>query len=216
MSKNSLKYSQFDDINTSKGTILMQKLVLASTSRYRATVLSKLGLPFAVASPAIDELILPLESAAAACVRLAIAKARNIGLKHRRSLVIGSDQIASLGTQFLGKPETHDKAFEQLNLCSGQTVCFYTGLCLLNTENETQQSSFSRFDLKFRVLNGSQIENYLDREQPYDCAGSFKAEGLGISLLESLSGGDPNALIGLPLIDLIDMLLLENIDVLST
>ncbi|MGD8546445.1 MAG: nucleoside triphosphate pyrophosphatase [Thiohalophilus sp.] len=182
------------------------QLVLASTSPFRKAILEKLGIPFETASPSVDETPLPDETAAGLVQRLSEAKARAVATQFPDALIIGSDQVAVIDDQILGKPGTHDKAIEQLRNASGKTVTFLTGLCLYNSASGQSQSEVIPFRVHFRNLNESQIENYLRREQPYNCAGSFKSEGLGIALFEKLEGDDPNTLIGLPLINLIRML----------
>lgn len=196
--------------------LTMKQLILASSSTYRAALLRKLQLPFVTDSPRIEEHQYPQESAANMALRLAQEKAREVAQRHPNSLVIGSDQVPSLNGEVLKKPGNHTNAVSQLTKCSGQTVSFYTGLCLLDTaQSGGCHSLVEQFDVKFRVLTLRQIEHYLQRDQPYDCAGSFKAEGLGISLFQSLSGRDPNTLIGLPLIALQELLHNQGIDVLT-
>jgi septum formation protein len=180
-------------------------LVLASTSPYRRELLQRLGLPFTTAAPDVDESALPGETPAALVQRLAECKARAVG-RHRAGLIIGSDQVASTGSDLLGKPGTHERAVAQLQSLSGKTVTFHTGLCLLDTAKDTLQLDEVPFSVEFRKLTAAQIERYLRREQPYNCAGSFKSEALGITLFARMRGDDPTALIGLPLIRLTDML----------
>lgn len=182
------------------------KLILGSSSPFRRELLDRLGLDYECDSPEIDESPLDGETAEQLVVRLAVAKARAVAERHHDALIIGSDQVAVLGEQILGKPGTHDKAVEQLKNASGQFVSFQTGLCLYDSRNDTAQVERVPFAVQFRQLSDSQIENYLQREQPYNCAGSFKSEGLGIALFERMEGDDPNALIGLPLIRLVSML----------
>lgn len=189
-------------------------LVLASTSPYRRELLARLGLPFQVAAPEVDEGALPGESPDALVLRLAEAKARVVAEKHPGALVIGSDQVAVLEGQVLGKPGDHARATAQLRAASGKAVQFLTGLCLFDGRNGSAQVDLVPFGVVFRVLSDAQIEGYLAREQPYNCAGSFKSEGLGITLFERLEGDDPNALIGLPLIRLVDMLAKTGVPVL--
>jgi len=181
-------------------------LVLASTSPFRRAVLEKLGLPFEVVSPAVDETPRPGESPAALVERLAIAKAQAVARERDTDLVIGSDQMAVIDDMILGKPGTHERAVEQLRHASGRRVTFLTGLALVDAAGGETQSEVVPFHVHFRELSDSMIENYLRREQPYDCAGSFKSEALGIVLFERLEGEDPNTLIGLPLIRLVRML----------
>jgi septum formation protein len=193
----------------------MPKLILASTSPFRKAVLEKLELPFETRAPAVDETPQPGETPAQLVERLAIAKARAIAEQLDAGLVIGSDQVAVIDDQVLGKPGTHTKAVAQLQQASGKRVTFLTGLALINAATGQVQSEVVPFGVVFRQLTDSQIENYLHKERPYNCAGSFKSEGLGIALFEKLEGDDPNTLIGLPLIRLIRMLEQENVEVLS-
>lgn len=181
-------------------------LVLASTSPYRRELLSRLGLPFSVASPDTDESPLPGEAAETLALRLAEAKARAVAPAYPQALIIGSDQVAIANGKIYGKPGTHERAVAQLQELSGQSVNFYTALCLYDSRNDSRQICGVPTQVKFRSLSNSEIENYLAREPAYNCAGSAKSEGLGIALLDSLSGDDPNALVGLPLIALCAML----------
>jgi septum formation protein len=181
------------------------RLVLASTSPFRRELLQRLGIPFTTAAPDVDESPLPGEAADELVRRLSASKARAVG-RTRAGLIIGSDQVATTGEDILGKPGTHERAFEQLQQLAGRTVIFHTGLCLLDTEKDIQQVDVIPFTVEFRQLSAAQIEHYLRREQPYNCAGSFKSEALGITLFRRMYGDDPTALIGLPLIRLTDML----------
>lgn len=181
-------------------------LILASTSPYRRALLDKLGLPFACVAPHVDEQPLAGESAMALVKRLALAKAAAVAAQHPDALVIGSDQVAVIDGVILGKPHSHERAFAQLQAASGKRVTFLTGLALVHQAGEVALSLVEPFEVKFRPLTEQTIEHYLRLEQPYECAGSFKSEGLGIVLFEALTGRDPNALIGLPLIALIDLL----------
>ncbi|OZB17114.1 MAG: septum formation inhibitor Maf [Marinobacter sp. 34-60-7] len=183
------------------------ELLLASSSPYRRQLLARLGLPFQWASPNIDEAPQPGESPASLAVRLATGKAQALAARYPGKLIIGSDQVAALpdGT-LLNKPGSHERAAAQLARSSGQTVRFYTGLAVLDARDSTLHSHCELFDAHFRDLTNEEIEHYLQTEQPYDCAGSFKMEGLGIALFRGLEGRDPNSLIGLPLIALIDLL----------
>ena len=182
------------------------KLVLASSSPFRKALLDKLQLDFTTDTPDIDETPLPDESIEAMVIRLAEAKARALADAHPDSLIIGSDQSAALNGKVLHKPGTFDVAFEQLKAASGQTITFYTSLCLYNTQTQQAETICDPYVVKFRELSESEITNYLNREKPFNCAGSFKSEALGISLFESMQGKDPNTLIGLPLIELCRML----------
>lgn len=181
-------------------------LVLASTSPYRHALLTRLGLTFTTASPDVDEIRRPDEPPQVLVLRLAEAKARAVVQAHPEALIIGSDQVACLDNIVLGKPHDRDAAIDQLERASGRTVLFQTGLCLLDARSGQAQTLVEPFLVHFRHLTRLQIEGYLDREQPYDCAGSFKSEGLGIALFERLEGEDPNTLIGLPMIRLISLL----------
>lgn len=187
------------------------KLILGSTSPFRKAVLDKLGLAFETDSPEVDETRHADESPQQLVARLSEAKARAVAVRHLHALVIGSDQVAVIAGDILGKPGTHAKAVEQLRYASGKTVTFYTGLCLLNSDSGKAQTEVVPFNVVFRQLSDTQIENYLRKEQPYNCAGSFKSEALGICLFERLEGEDPNTLIGLPLIRLVRMLENEGI-----
>jgi septum formation protein len=187
-------------------------LVLASTSPFRRALLQRLQLPFTVYAPHSDETALPGETPTQLALRLAELKARAV--TYADALIIGSDQVAVIDDQILGKPGCHEKAVEQLRQSSGKTVQFLTGLCLLDSRSGRAQVDVVKFGVKFRELTASQIEHYLRREQPYNCAGSFKSEGLGIALFEAMLGDDPSALIGLPLIRLTRMLEQEGVEVL--
>jgi MAF protein len=180
-------------------------LVLASTSPFRRELLQRLGIPFTTAAPDVDESPLPGEAPDELVRRLSASKAHAVGKTHA-GLVIGSDQVATSGEDILGKPGSHERAFEQLQQLAGRTVTFHTGLCLLDTARDAQQLDVIPFTVEFRQLSDMQIERYLRREQPYNCAGSFKSEALGITLFRRMRGDDPTALIGLPLIRLTDML----------
>jgi septum formation protein len=192
----------------------MTSIVLASSSPYRRQLLSQLGLPFAWASPDIDETALPDETPAALVARLAQAKAQALATRYPAHWLIGSDQAACLDNRILGKPGNLDNARRQLRACSGRRVEFLTGLCLLNSRDGTYETMVEPFAVTFRPLSDRQIEQYLTRERPFDCAGSFKVEGLGIALFERLEGDDPNALIGLPLIQLVTLLQRAGIEVI--
>ena len=189
-------------------------LVLASTSPFRKELLTRLGIDFITAAPETDESPLPGETPQALVERLAIAKAQAVADLHGDALIIGSDQVAVLDDTILGKPGTHDNAVRQLQQASGKRVSFLTGLCLYNSATGNTQVEVVPFHVEFRALSSTQIEHYLKREQPYNCAGSFKSEGLGIALFERLDGDDPSALIRLPLIRLTRMLEKEGMEVL--
>ena len=192
----------------------MQPLILASSSPYRRELLSRLQLPFAVQSPDIDETVLPGETPEQTALRLAQAKARKVAEGYPDALIIGCDQVATLDGLQLGKPLTHDNAVKQLRLMRGRRVIFHSALCLYNAGNQHMQAEVVPFTVTFRSLSDEQIENYLHKEQPYQCAGSAKSEGLGIAVIASMQGDDPNALIGLPLIRLIDMLAQQGVSVI--
>ncbi|WP_172151153.1 MULTISPECIES: Maf family protein [Pseudomonas] len=191
----------------------MLPLVLASSSPYRRELLTRLRLPFTWSAPAINETARPNEDANTLVRRLAEEKARALSLKHPQHLIIGSDQVAVLGNQILGKPQTHERAHAQLLAASGNSVTFLTGLALLDSQSGHCQIDCIPFTVHFRRLNDAQITRYLQAEQPYDCAGSFKAEGLGVSLFRCTEGTDATSLIGLPLIRLVDMLHIAGIDI---
>lgn len=190
-------------------------IILASGSTYRRQLLEKLQIPFLVASPDIDETGGAGESAQALVARLALAKASALRSTYPHALIIGSDQVALLDEQILTKPGTHTNARAQLQQCSGRSVTFLTGLCLLNSASGGARQAVVSTRVSFRALSAEQIEHYLLREQPYDCAGSFKAEGLGIALFSAIASDDPSSLIGLPLIELTRMLDAEGVDVLT-
>ena len=190
------------------------KLLLASGSPYRKQLLERLGLEFSCQAPNIDEAPLPGETAKALALRLSEAKAQALTEDYPNHLIIASDQAAQLRQIILGKPGTHHRAIEQLLTCSNQAVTFYTGLCLLNTRTGKQQLDCIPYTVHFRQLSRQQIESYIKKEEPLDCAGSFKCEGLGITLFKKMSGDDPNSLTGLPLIRLTDMLVNEGISII--
>lgn len=192
----------------------MTKLILASSSPFRRQILDKLQIEYTCISPDIDESQLENETASQLVKRLAENKARKIADSVSDSLVIGSDQVAVLGDEILGKPHTHENAVKQLEKLSGNTVTFLTGLALINSKTGQVQSEVVPFKVVFRSLSKQMIENYLKTEQPYSCAGSFKSEALGIVLFEKLEGEDPNALVGLPLIRLVRMLENEGMNIL--
>ena len=191
---------------------LTPKLILASTSAYRRELLARLQIPFEIATPDVDESALAGESPVATAERLAEAKARAVGACFPNALIIGSDQVAYNANGRFGKPGTRDKAAEQLRAMSGSSIIFHTGLCLLNTATGTVQLRGIPVEVGFRTLSEAEILRYLDREDALNCAGSAKSEGLGISLMRYFHGDDPNALIGLPLIALCDMLRAEGVE----
>ena len=181
-------------------------LVLASSSPYRRELLGRLRLDFKTHSPDIDESPLPAEAAPALALRLATAKAEAVASHYPESLIIGSDQVALSGSQLINKPGNHVAALAQLRAMSGRTITFFTALCLLNAKTGHRQTAVVPVAVTMRALGDAEIERYLAAETPYDCAGSARIEAFGITLVEKISGDDPNALIGLPLIELCRML----------
>ena len=175
-------------------------LVLGSTSPYRRELLARLRQPFTTAAPQVDETPRAHETPRALALRLALAKAREVASRHPQAIVIGSDQVADLAGQPLGKPGTHPRAVAQLRQMSGQTVVFQTALAVVCAATGFEQTDLAAVEVRFRALGDAEIERYLQAEQPYDCAGSAKSEGLGIALLEAIHSDDPTALVGLPLI----------------
>ncbi|MDE1185055.1 MAG: Maf family protein [Pantoea sp.] len=194
---------------------MMTPLVLASTSPFRQALLSKLGLPFICAAPHTDETPLPGETAEALVQRLALAKAKALAEQYPDRWIIGSDQVCVLDGNITGKPHTEENARCQLAAASGKAITFYTGLALIQPQNAQQFLCCEPFTVHFRALSQAEIAAYVAKEQPLQCAGSFKSEGLGICLFEKLEGRDPNALIGLPLIALNEMLRQAGINPLS-
>ena len=190
------------------------KLVLASTSPFRKELLQRLGIPFNTASPDIDEAALPDETPEQLVARLSEQKAKAVSAQFSDTLVIGSDQVATLDNNIIGKPGNHENAAKQLRNASGRELVFYTGLCLLNTRTGNTQVDVINFNVTFKKLTDQQIDNYLKKEQPYNCAGSFKSEVLGVALFEKMEGNDPSSLIGLPLICLTGMLENEGINII--
>ncbi len=193
-------------------------LLLASSSAYRKQLLEKLQLPFTYASPDIDESILPNEDASTYVERLAIEKAKALQSDFSEHIIIGSDQCAVLDVngqqRILGKPHSFENAVQQLSDCSGQKVTFLTGLCCFNSHTKKTLSIVEPFTVHFRELTEAQIRRYIEQEMPLDCAGSFKSEGMGIRLFSALEGRDPNSLVGLPLIALVDILEQHGVQVL--
>ena len=175
-------------------------LILGSTSRYRHELLSRLRLPFEAIAPHVDETPLPHEAPHTLACRLAKAKAQAVAELYPEAVVIGSDQVADLAGEPLGKPGTHERATQQLQSMRGQTVVFQTAVAVVCLSTGFEQCELASVEVKFRDLSDAEIEAYLLAEQPYDCAGSAKSEGLGISLLEAIRNDDPTALVGLPLI----------------
>lgn len=181
-------------------------IILASTSKYRSELLKKLQLPFETASPDVNEAPQPGESPSGLASRLALAKSRAITPTSPNTLIIGSDQVASIQNRLLGKPGTMEQAIEQLTLSSGRCVEFHTAVSVTHAGSRESISRLETTRVHFRDLSHQQIVRYLEAEKPFDCAGSFKSEGLGIVLFRKIEGQDPNALIGLPLIALVEIL----------
>ncbi len=179
---------------------LPRPLILGSTSRYRRELLARLHVPFEVQAPQVDETPLPGEAPEALARRLALAKARAVAARHPQAVVIGSDQVADLAGEPLGKPGTHERAVEQLRRMRGRTVIFQTALSVVCQASGFEMSDLAAVQVRFRALSDAEIETYLRLEEPYDCAGSAKSEGLGIALLDAIDNDDPTALVGLPLI----------------
>lgn len=181
-------------------TPLSRPLILGSTSRYRRELLQRLHLPFEVVAPDVDETPLPGEAPSVLALRLALAKAHAVAQRHPNAVVIGSDQVADLAGEPLGKPGTHERAVAQLQRMRGQTVVFQTALAVVCLATGFAQQDLAPVRVRFRDLSDAEIDRYLRIEQPYDCAGSAKSEGLGIALLDAIDSDDPTALVGLPLI----------------
>lgn len=188
----------------------MYGLILASTSPWRRALLDKLAVTFECAAPEVDETPLPGESPRHLVLRLAQAKAQSLAERYPAHLIIGSDQVCVLDGEITGKPLSEENARLQLRKASGNIVTFYTGLALYNSATGNLQTEVEPFDVHFRHLSDAEIDNYVRKEHPLQCAGSFKSEGLGIALFERLEGRDPNTLVGLPLIALCQMLRREN------
>ncbi len=193
---------------------MYSNLILASSSIYRRELLTRLQLPFTCISPEVDESPLENELPQETALRLAQVKAKKVALSNPNALIIGCDQVATLDNIQLGKPLTHDNATKQLRLMRGREVIFHSALCLYNPATQNMQAEVVPYVVKFRNLSDAQIESYLIKEQPYECAGSAKSEGLGIAIIEKMTGEDPNALIGLPLIKLVSMLQIEGVNVI--
>jgi septum formation protein len=190
-------------------------IILASTSRYRRELLSRLGIAFEVAAPGVDETPIVGEAPRDTALRLAAAKARAVAAGRAEGLVIGSDQVAECDGAPVGKPGTHERAVAQLERLSGRTVVFHTGVALVNAATGRTQVAMVDVASTYRPLSIGEIEHYLRRETPYDCAGSVRSEGLGIALFERIASDDPSALVGLPLITVARMLREEGVDVLG-
>jgi septum formation protein len=181
-------------------SVQSRRLVLGSTSPYRRELLARLRLSFEVAAPDVDETPLPAETPSQIALRLALAKAKAVAAVHRDAVVIGSDQVADLAGEPLGKPGTHANAVVQLRRMSGQSVVFHTAVAVVCVETGFEQLELAPVKVRFRALTADEIERYLRAEQPYDCAGSARSEGLGVALLDAIESDDPTALVGLPLI----------------
>lgn len=194
----------------------MRRLILASSSPYRRALLEKLRLPFESASPHINEEALPGESASQLAIRLATEKARALCDQHPDALIIGSDQVAECQGRQLGKPGTVEKAVEQLMFCAGHPVTFHTGLCVMDSSSASHTVVCEPFRVYFKSLSRTEAERYVELDNPLDCAGSFKAESLGVALFEKMEGNDPNSLVGLPLIRLIEILRTQGISPLAS
>lgn len=193
-----------------------RSLILGSTSLYRQELLARLRIPFKTVAPEVDETPLPQEEPCALAERLALAKAMAVALKFPQAVVIGSDQVADLNGLSLGKPGTHSRAVMQLRQMRGKIVIFQTAVAVVCLENGFEQRGLAKVKVRFRDLTDQEIENYLQLEQPYDCAGSAKSEGLGIALLEAIDSDDPTALVGLPLIRTCLMIRAAGIELLMT
>lgn len=189
-------------------------LILASTSRYRRELLERLGYPFETKASSVDETPLPQETPEALALRLAIAKARAVAAENPGSVVIGSDQVCALGNKALGKPHNYEGAVRQLTEMQGQTLVFHTAVCVIDPQGK-EQTCVSDTRIEMRSLSAKAIDDYVQREQPFDCAGSAKIEKLGIALMKSVSSDDPTSLIGLPLMRVTDMLLNAGIEVID-
>ncbi len=199
-------------VHQDRDRTVMPSLVLASTSPYRRDLLTRLKTPFSVAAPDVDETPLQAEAPQDTALRLAVLKARAVAPRHPDALIIGSDQVAVLDGVQLGKPLAYENAFKQLQFVRGKKVIFHTALCLLNSRTGNVQTRLVPYGVQFRNFTDAQIERYLALEQPYNCAGSAKTEGLGVALIQRMEGDDPTALVGLPLMALTDMLQNEDFD----
>jgi septum formation protein len=194
---------------------LQRALILGSTSRYRRELLQRLRVPFEVVNPDVDETPLANEAPQALATRLALAKAKAVAALHPNAVVIGSDQVAGLNGEPLGKPGTHERAVLQLQRMRGQTVVFQTAVSVVCQASGFEQTELAQIKVRFRELSDAEIEAYLRAEEPYDCAGSAKSEGLGIALLDAIDNDDPTALIGLPMIRTARLLRAAGIDLLG-
>jgi septum formation protein len=190
-------------------------LILASTSKYRAELLSRLHVPFLTVAPEVDETPRPAEAPASLALRLALAKAKAVAANHPDALVIGSDQVADLAGQPVGKPHTHERAVAQLTQMSGRRIVFQTAVAVVRASTGFERCELASVNVQIRTLSATEIEYYLRTEQPYDCAGSAKCETLGIALLEAIESDDPTALVGLPLIRTARLLAMAGLNVLQ-
>lgn len=194
---------------------MTRRLILGSTSPYRRELMQRLAIPFETAAPDIDETRYDGESARDMVLRLSLQKAQAVAAQYPDALIIGSDQCAVLHEQVIGKPGNHENAVQQLQNSSGKTVAFLTGLCLYDSRDGSYQLDVVPFAVDFRELNDAEIDAYLRKDQPYNCAGSFRSESLGITLFKRMHGNDPTALMGLPLIRLSQMLTQAGMDLLA-
>jgi septum formation protein len=185
---------------------MIKQLILASSSKPRQSLLQRLQIPFEISVPDVDETPLPNETPSQLVIRLAEKKARAVAEKFPNAIIIGADQVGVLNDQIQGKPHTYENATKQLQQASGKRMRFFIGLCVMDTHAQTHQIALEEFDVIYRKLSENMIEKYLQKEQPFECAGSCKAEGLGIALIQEFQGTDFTALIGLPLIRLVSML----------
>ena len=195
--------------------VISRPLILGSTSKYRRELLQRLRVPFDVVSPEVDETPHPNEAPRDLAMRLALAKAQAVAAQHPNAVVIGSDQVADLNGEPLGKPGTHERAVLQLQKMRGQTVVFQTAVSVVCQASRFAQTELAQIKVRFRDLSDAEIEAYLRAEEPYDCAGSAKSEGLGIALLDAIDNDDPTALIGLPMIRTARLLRAAGIDLLG-
>jgi len=195
--------------------VTSRPLILGSTSKYRRELLQRLRVPFEVVSPEVDETPHPNEAPSDLAMRLALTKAQAVAAQHPNAVVIGSDQVADLNGEPLGKPGTHERAVLQLQKMRGQTVVFQTAVSVVCHASGFEQTELAQIKVRFRALSDAEIEAYLRAEEPYDCAGSAKSEGLGIALLDAIDNDDPTALIGLPMIRTARLLRAAGVDLLG-
>ena len=200
---------------TQANLVTSRPLILGSTSKYRRELLQRLRVPFDVVSPEVDETPHPNETPSNLAMRLALAKAKAVASQHPNAVIIGSDQVADLNGEPLGKPGTHERAVAQLRKMRGQTVVFQTAVSVVCVDSQFEQTELAQIKVRFRDLSDAEIEAYLRAEEPYDCAGSAKSEGLGIALLDAIDNDDPTALIGLPMIRTARLLRAAGVDLLG-